>query len=74
MIEVVGAMVEEKRLGVWEHCEPKRLKKVGEHLLHQEINFDNLKPLRIYIKTWCNGIPQMNFIGFENQDIDFTCH
>ena len=66
MLEVVGAMVKGQMLKVWSHKEPKRLAKIGEHLIHKNIDFDNLKSFRAYIKSLCKNISTVTFY-----DIDF---
>ena len=45
----------------------KKLSKIGETLIHKKINFDTLKPLRSYIKSFCKNIPVVKFY-----DIDFN--
>ena len=67
IMEVVEAMVEGTMLKEWTHLEPKRLKKVGEQLLHKQINFENLKTFRAYIKSVCSNMPRIKFC----EKIDF---
>ena len=57
-----------KTLVEWNHTETNKLAKIGNSILRKPITFENLKALRIYIKSCCKNIPRLEF--FDEFNID----
>ena len=66
IMDVMNCIMNNEIFREWHHMEPKTLVKVGECLIHKNIDFETLKTFRAYIKSYCKQIPEVKFY-----DIDF---
>ena len=62
VMDICNRFLKNEVLFEWSHVETNKLAKLGDALMHKPINFENLKPLRSYIKCCCKNIPKVRFI------------
>ena len=68
IMDVVTKILNNRVIQEWHHVESTKLIKIGEALIHKPITFENLKPFRYYVNSFCKNIPLVNFCA----DIDFS--
>ncbi len=66
VIDVCNRILKNEVLFEWSHVESTKLAKLGDALMHKPFTFENLKPLRSYVKCCCKNIPKVRFIDEMN--------
>ena len=69
VIEVCDTIYNDHFLGSWNYTETKELKNLGEKLARKKLSFEDLKPLRSYIKKCTKRAVVIEFIDEVHVDI-----
>jgi len=73
VVDICNSILDKTILASWDHKETSSFKNLGQKLVGKKLNFEILKPLRVYINKCTKNIKQIEFIdNIVIDNIDFS--